>query len=106
MLWYVIYGRIMVENDSVKLEGVYFGGFRHAKEDADEVAKACTNTIKGGTIIPRLFKSERPGLQEVMDEATDHFLDIETKMVESHSIMMRRRKRNKPEIKTIQADHD
>lgn len=94
-MWFVIYARVMDDKDEgIKLVGVYFGGAADTKEAADRIARECINTIKGGTVIPKTFRSDKQwSLRAVMDEATEKFHKIEEQMRTSSEIINRVRRR-------------
>lgn len=94
-MWFVTYAKVTDDKEEgIKLVGVYFGGAADSKEGADTIARECLNTIKGGTVIPRTFHSDRKcSLPSVMDEAATKFNKIVDQMRVSSEIINRGQRR-------------
>lgn len=85
----VAYAKISVDKvTGIEFHGVYFGGIGHTPEEAEGIAKECVNNIKGGTILPRVYRlSNDSTLIDVMYEAADKFEDMVKKMKEADDII-------------------
>jgi hypothetical protein len=86
----VAYAKITEDEDGITLQGVYFGGIGDTLEDADNIARDCVNTIRGGTIIPKVLRITRP--QQVLDifyDAIDAFEATTAQMVEADETIRR-----------------
>lgn len=97
MEYVVAYAKIVESKDNgINLEGVFFGGFGATLEEADEIARKCVNSIRGGTIIPKVMPID--GKCQVIDalyDATDNFEKIADQMVEAHKTIQRTQARKK-----------
>ncbi len=91
----VAYAKIVVEkDDGIALAGVFIGGIGDTKEEADAIARDVVNTVRGGTIIPRVTKLTGDGqVIDAMYDATEKFDRIVTSMVESDDIISRGRRK-------------
>jgi 3-deoxy-D-arabino-heptulosonate 7-phosphate (DAHP) synthase len=96
MCYIVAYARIVTDkNDNIILHGVYFGGIENTMEEAEQIARECVNTIRGGIILPRVIKLEdNLSIVDALYDAEDKFERIVKNMVESNEIM-NRNKQNK-----------
>ena len=93
----VVFARVIEDKqDGVYISGVYFGGLSGTKEGADEIAHYCVNNMRGGIIIPKIFKtSSKNDLLNIMDEARKRFWALEQRMIEAEDIMQRNQERTK-----------
>lgn len=91
----VAYAKVVVDKEEgIVLSGVFFGGIGDTKEEAELIAKECVNTIRGGTIIPRVVKLDRDGLViDSLYDVTEKFERIISQMVETDAIAKRGRKK-------------
>lgn len=89
--WVVAYAKILLDKDTgVSLHGIYFGGIGDTPEDAEKIARECVNTIKGGTIIPKVLKiDDKFSVIDALYEAADRFEDSAKRMQEAESIIKR-----------------
>lgn len=91
----VAYAKIVVDKeDGITLQGVYFGGIGDTLTEAEQIARECVNSIRGGTVLPRVVKLD--GECQVIDalyEATERFERITENMVESEQILNRGRRK-------------
>jgi len=87
----VAYAKIITDKeDGVSLAGVFFGGLGDTVDEANALAKDCVNTIRGGTILPRVLPIEGDGqLLEAMFDATDKFEQVTAYMIEANEIITR-----------------
>ena len=87
----VTYAKVLLDKEQgVQLVGTFLGGVCDTPKDADQVARECVNTIKGGTIMPKILSMRGKGLLiDVMYTATDHFESMVVKMQEANSILAR-----------------
>lgn len=85
----VAFAKITVDKlNGIEFHGVYFGGVSETSEQADQIARECVNNIKGGTILPRVYKlTNTNNLIDIMYEAADKFEDMVKKMQEADTIM-------------------
>ena len=94
MQYLVTYAKILTEKDNISLQGVYLGGVSDVKEDAGNIARECTNTIRGGTILPKIVTIEEDGkLLDAMFDACERFEKIVQYMVESNETIKKAIKR-------------
>lgn len=91
----VAYAKIQSDKDSeITLQGVYFGGMGDTPEEAEAIARDCVNTIKGGTILPKVMKIDNPGqVVDVMLDATETFEQVTAYMIEADNTIRRSNKR-------------
>lgn len=91
----VAYAKIVVDKDEgIALAGVYFGGIGDTPTEAEMIARECVNTVKGGTILPRVVKLQGDGqVVDALCDATEKFERVTADMVESDRIISRGRKR-------------
>lgn len=68
--------------DGLVLDGIYFGGVAKSVDRGEEIAKECANTIKGGTIIPKLFEIQNNDFVQALDAATAKFESIYDNMLQ------------------------
>jgi len=89
----------MSDKSQINLAGIYFGGISEDFEEAEQLARSCVNTIKGGTILPRIFETNQTGqLIELMYEAADRFDTIVNQMRSADEIIERSKKRRKDDM--------
>lgn len=93
----VAYAKIIVDKDNgISLAGVYFGGIGDTKDEAEVIARDCVNTIRGGTILPKVMPLEDNGqVLEALYDATDKFERVTQNMVEADATVNRARARKK-----------
>lgn len=93
----VAYAKIVEsKDDGICLEGVFFGGVGTTQDEADDIARKCVNSIRGGTIIPKILPVN--GKCQVIDalyDATENFERIANQMVEAHRTIQRTQVRKK-----------
>lgn len=90
MLRYVITYAKMVDDkqEGIYLQGVYFGGVEETMEEANRIAKHCVNTVKGGTIFPKIFPMDAPNaLRDTLKLARTRFEIMESNMVMTEDII-------------------
>lgn len=93
-MFFIVYARIIDDKHAgVKLGGVYFGGTAETFQEAEEIAKDCVNTIKGGTVIPKIYDSHNKRLLPIMLEAQEKFQKLEEQMLLAQDIMTRNTRR-------------
>lgn len=84
------------KEDGIYLEDVYFGGVAYGKDDAERIAKNCTNNTRGGTAIVRIMPIKAQNtLLEVFREAKLRFDKLERQMVETEGILLANNQRAK-----------
>ncbi len=91
----VAYAKVTVDKDEgISLAGVFFGGIGDTHQEAEGIARECVNTIRGGTILPRVIKLERDGqVIDALYDATEKFERVTQSMVETDAIVNRGRKK-------------
>ncbi len=89
----VAYAKIVVDRqEGIALQGVYFGGIGNTQAEADAIARQCVNTIRGGTILPRILKLD--GEHKVIDalyDATERFERVTASMQEADQIINKKK---------------
>lgn len=95
--WVVVYAKISTDKDNgIKLQGTYFGGQAVSFTIAENLARECVNSIKGGTIIPKIFKLDLSGdLVEIMYTATEKFEKEVERMIEADRIITKGQEKRK-----------
>ncbi len=90
-MWIVVYAKMVDDKEKgIKLAGIYLGGASTDKAEAEKIARECVNTLKGGTIMPRIYPSSgKQELPRIMDEADIFFKKKEDQMVEAAAIIAR-----------------
>ena len=85
----VTYGKVVDDKvEGIYLAGVYFGGVGETHEYAADIARRCVNSIRGGTIIPKILQMESPNsLLDTMAQARRKFEELERRMIEAEDIM-------------------
>jgi hypothetical protein len=92
--WIVTYAKITIDkDDGISLLGVYFGGVAGDSDEADNIAKECVNTIRGGTIIPKIIMSNNANIIDALYAAEDKFEDMTSKMRDADDIINKTQKR-------------
>jgi len=90
----VAYARIQSDKDSeITLQGVYFGGMGDTPEEAEKIARECVNTIKGGTILPKVLLVDTGQVIDAMLNVTDTFEKVTSYMVDADNTIRRSSKR-------------
>lgn len=89
--WVVAYAKILIDKESgVLLQGVYFGGLGNDHSEAEMIARECVNTIKGGTILPRVYRiTTEYSLIDALYEAADKFEQMTIEMKKADDILNR-----------------
>ena len=87
----VAYAKISIDKDTgIEFQGVYFGGMGSSTEEADVIARECTNSIKGGTVLPKVCKiTDGETVIDAMYDATERFEKMMEKMKEADNIINR-----------------
>lgn len=90
-MYVVFYAKVIDDkDDGVYMAGIYFGGLGKTLADAEAEARDCVNTVRGGTILPKIY--ELPGerqLIQVMNKAVDKFRILEREMFAAEDIIER-----------------
>lgn len=91
----VAYARIQSDkNSEIALQGVYFGGVGNTPEEAECIARECVNTVKGGTILPKIIRlDETNSVIDGLLDAMEKFEQVTAYMVEADSTYKRSVKR-------------
>jgi len=91
----VAYARIQSDKDSeILLQGVYFGGISDTLEEAEKIARECVNTVKGGTILPKLIElTEDHAVIDGLLDAFEKFENVTAYMVDADNTHKRNSKR-------------
>lgn len=88
----------------VILQGVYFGGVGDSPDEAQSLARNCVNSVRGGTILPRVIELDGSGkLLDAMYEATEQFEKIVARMVEADEIITRTANRKQAKTRRVSA---
>jgi hypothetical protein len=92
----VAYAKITTDKEGIALQGVYFGGMGNTLEEAEEIARDCVNTVRGGTILPKVVEIGHGGqILDALYEASDRFEQTTASMQEAQKIISRTQTRNK-----------
>ena len=85
----VIYGKVVDDKElGVYLASIHLGGIAPTAQEADQLARHCVNTCKGGTIFPKIFPIHLPNsLLGIMEQASKKFYALERQMVEAETII-------------------
>ena len=91
----VAFARIQSDKDSdIALQGVYFGGVGETSEEAERIARECVNTIKGGTILPKIIQlTDTNSVIDGLLDAMEKFEQVAAYMVEADNTYKRSMKR-------------
>jgi len=90
----VAYAKIQTDKDEITLQGVFFGGLGDDPEEAEQIARDCVNTTKGGTILPKVVKvTSKHAVMDAMFDAFEKFEQVVTYMVESNNTIRRTTKK-------------
>lgn len=81
----IVYAKIVETKDNgIMIDDVFFGGIGSSIEEAEQIARECVNTIKGGTILARVLELTGPEqVVEVLYAAADNFEKITKQMIEA-----------------------
>ncbi len=88
----VVYAKLAIDKENICLHGIYYGGMADTRDEAELIAKDCINTIKGGTILPRIA----PFTNNFIDIAyniTDRLTQIAQEMKEMNEMLMKSNKK-------------
>lgn len=85
----VAYAKIIIDKETgIVLQGVFFGGLGQSQLDAERIARECVNTVRGGTIIPKIQKITSTGkIIDALYQAADKFERITSQMIEADQIL-------------------
>lgn len=85
----VFYGRFVEDKvDGVYLEGTYYGGIGQDVTEAENIARECVATIRGGTIVPKIVGLTRgTTLVDLLSTVTARFSELEREMIEVEDIL-------------------
>ena len=90
----VAYARITEDRDSgITLQGVYFGGIGDTSYEAEQLARDCVNSIRGGTIMPKVTPLNSGQILDAMLDLTEKFEATVRNMVEADNIISRAHRR-------------
>lgn len=95
MYYLVAYAKFTQDKENgVQLQGVFFADVAESEEAAQQVAKYCVNTVKGGTILAKVTKIEE-SLQvlEALYDMTDQFEKLLSQMKETERIIAKNNQR-------------
>lgn len=88
--WIVTYARITIDKEhGIVLNGVYFGGLVGNNDEAELVAKECVNTIKGGTILPKIIRLTSECIIDALLDAETKFIEMANRMRDADDIINR-----------------
>lgn len=90
----VVYARLNINKGDLDLHGIYFGGIAETPQEADDLARACVNSVKSHMIIPKVMDmSDGDNLIDVLYDAADKFDNMFKYMVEaSETITLSKKK--------------
>lgn len=87
----VAYAKVIEDkDDGIYLQGVFFGGIATTKGEAEQIARECVNSVKGGTILPKLIMTQgKANVLQAMEVAGKRFAQLEVKMFQAEEIYQR-----------------
>ena len=86
--WIVTYAKISLDKEEgITLIGVFFGGVADDPDGADIIAKECVNSIRGGTVIPKIIKTSNSNIIDALYMAEQKFEDMTGKMRDANTII-------------------
>lgn len=93
----VAYAKIVEDkDDGVYMQGVYFGGVATDQKKAEQIARECVNTMKGGTILPKIVPiNGRDQVLAAMGRVEKRFQELEVQIFHAEDIMSRAHARRK-----------
>lgn len=93
----VAYAKFVENKDSgSELSGVFFGGASTSLEKADELAKKCVNSARGGYILPKILELTEPHqVIGALYDVQEQFEKMQKQMAECHSTITRTNTRKK-----------
>ena len=78
------------KEDGVYMQDIYFGGIADGYAEAEGIARACVNSTKSGTIVPKIVPLHSGDVVlNVMHNVIKRFRDLEQQMFATESIMNR-----------------
>lgn len=91
----VTFAKFTVDKDNgIVLQGVFLGGLEDTSEAAENLARDCVNTVRGGVIMPKVSELEDENtVIDALYDATEKFEKIVLNMVDANDIINRRPKR-------------
>ncbi len=92
--WIVAYAKISIEKGlGVTLQGVYFGGIGRSQIEAEQIARDCVNSIKGGTILPKIVSvNKRHAIIDALYDAADRFEMTTKRMQDAEAVLNKGKK--------------
>ncbi len=95
MYYLVAYAKFTHDKEKgIQLQGVFFADIAADEAEAQKIAKHCVNTIKGGTVLIKMSKIERPlHILDAMYDMTDQFEKLLKEMVEAERIITKNSQR-------------
>jgi hypothetical protein len=84
----VAYAKIIDDKeDGIYMQDVYYGGVATNAKDAEQIARDCTSSGKGGIIIPKIFKMlEGDSILGALQTASARFRTIESQMINAEEV--------------------
>lgn len=97
MLFLIVYAKAVDDKeDGIYIEGVYFAGVALTQDEADCIARDCTNSIRGGTAMIKIITITGPHrVLAAFEEIKARFRRIEQEMVETEAILLANQARGK-----------
>ena len=90
----VAYAKFTLDKETgVDVHGVYFGGLGDTITEAEQIARECVNTTRGGTILPKIQRVSSGSIVDALYDATDKFDVIFAQMNETNEILCQRTRR-------------
>lgn len=90
------YAKIVDDRDhGIMLQGVYFGGVGDTLAEAEQYARDCVNSVRGGTVLPKVVELTTNNVLDAMSDLTERFEYITNQMVQADAIISRTQSRKK-----------
>lgn len=96
-MYLVAFAKIVEDKrKGLHLESVCFGGIGQTPDEADDIARACTNMAKGATVVPKVFQLDRK-LQaiDILYDASEKFEKLTNSMLEANDVLNKNQFRRK-----------
>jgi hypothetical protein len=96
MQWIVTYAKILDDKQKgISIGGIYFGGLCQSEDEAAQIAKDCTHTIKNGMIIPKIAPlTDAANFTDALYDLYDQYCNMCDKMILANDVYNKPRRKN------------
>lgn len=96
-MYLVAYAKIIEDKKKgLHLDSVCFGGIGTTPDEADDIARECTNMVRGATVVPKIFEiNQRLQAIEVLYDASEKFEKLTSSMLEANDVLNKNQFRRK-----------